>query len=267
MPTTVGSPSDRLAARWLSREGTDLPSPSTAAQQLLADRLGARRRANLVTASSAAIGTALLVPALSFSGDPQWRQEFYRRYLLLGIMIAVGLLLAQALVDRADRRIAAGLPHRVTRAERIGVRTVLGPAGTAQVLGSAGLGAGLAVVLLIDRHSSSTWIWLGWYLAATGATTARLWRVVNRPTVACDAGSLTIDERLRSLEALDSTRLLLTMWSSVPGLDLRSHSTPAFVIGMTGLMLTTVLHLNATSGRPWRRAPARAAAVPSGDHP
>ena len=104
--------------------------------------------------------------------------------------------------SRSDRQITKSLLSRVTRAQAVPARVVLGPVA----VGALGVAVALEVVitwLIALRASGGDAVAFGGGVAAVWVITLFALRVVlHRPTVAQDASSLAVDERLRALDAL-----------------------------------------------------------------
>lgn len=210
------------AARWLNRSG-GLSFVPREAGDLLAVRLAARRRI-LVRSIPAGIGlfaTMFVLFVLFVHEDGRFAKglalsELDRRRVLVmggffGLIIAYKALM-QFFVNRGDRRILAALPRPVGRVGVPPVTVVLGRLRTASLVV---LGVLLAVRAAAAwatgpaPHAVAVTLLLLVCLGFSGVTVAL---ALRRPTVAVDAASLAIDERLRSGEVFASaTPLFLTL--------------------------------------------------------
>ncbi len=203
------------AATWLKRHGVPEQAPS----HLLAARLRARRRL-----AAPVIGLAAALAVGIVFGSAQLRPDDYRRSVAPRIVTEFVVILAIVgltwwwlrAVRRADLKIGAALPRRVTRPTRAGYPQVLGRHRL--VIGAIGYGGSFAlglVALALARTGADravAGVLLAGLAVLTMLTTAELVEIVRRPAVAEDALTLAVDDALR----VDEARGIVT--SSIPAL-------------------------------------------------
>ncbi len=203
------------AATWLKRHGVPEQEPSP----LLAARLRARRRL-----AAPVICLALALAAGIVFGASQLRLDDYRRSIAPRIVTEFAVILAVVgltwwwlrAVRRADVKIGAALPRRVTRPIRAGYPQVLGRHRL--VIGAIGYGGSFVlglVALALARTGADraiAGVLLGGLAVLTTLATVELVEIVRRPAVAQDALTLAVDDALR----VDEARGIVT--SSIPAL-------------------------------------------------
>ncbi|PZG30996.1 hypothetical protein C1I98_30615 [Spongiactinospora gelatinilytica] len=215
----------RLAGHWLAQHGLTGARPTP----LLAARLAVRRRVRLV----AQLTPAVLIVASALAARPVFDGPQARRPLpLLALTtLVIGLLLAQALLDRwvrrVDRRAGAALPRRVAHPIRLGRRAVLGRPYTVFVVAAfAGAMAlpGSALAIPDPTVRQLAVVVLIGQLGATAIFTMQLRHLLRRPVVAEDEDSLTADVIMRVEDARDlttpnvqSSLPMVLMFGAAPG--------------------------------------------------
>jgi hypothetical protein len=242
----------RRAQRWLTQSG-GLSGLSPAAFDLLTRRLAARYRARwqcaplfvlagVVLASTFVDGHAL--------GTGGWGRSFAARALTAYAVLSVETLLADALTRWAERGIAQTLPSRVSRGTAVPVAMMLGRRRTAFVLAALGLEAMLAVIVLVMRPGWLEWTYLAAFLAASWLVAVGVRQAAARATIAVDALSLAIDERLRSDEAFQATGPLLLLLAAFPSsLAFDNGTTSLGLVWAAATVIILVLRLRADIDR------------------
>jgi hypothetical protein len=202
------------AGAWLAGHGlTDVrPTP------MLATRLAVRRRARL--AASVLLGAFILGAALTYTAGLADGAASYRPWSLLALTaMVVGLVLAQALLDRwvrkVDRRVGATLPRRAAHPVRLGWRTVLGLPRVAFTATTFAFGIALALGALtvpepLARYAAVILL-IGLSGIAVGAV-VQLRHVLTHPIVADDEASLTADVIMRVEDARE-VAMPTVVWS------------------------------------------------------
>lgn len=257
--------------RWLTRYGSDLPGLSEDARSLLDARLAATQRARWPLAVAAVVGVPMFVRGSInlFSDDPDGRYAYARWFVATIVVLQVGGLAAQALARRADARIAAGLSQRVARGQYLSLADVLGRRALVASAVSLVLAVGWCATLFAAGTIRIAAAVSTWFLLAGAAGALGLRAAVTRPTVACDAYSLTIDERLRSQEALRPIGVLTSLWISAGMATQSAFPQPGFV--PTGIYVTvilvSVLQVVALAPRRWPAPPAALPPGPAQDAP
>jgi hypothetical protein len=184
--------------RWL---GLDEPDLSPEARDLLLVRKAVRRRATIRVTPLVAIALALFAYGLHGGWtDPVEHQVRWPLQACATILI-VALMLWRATVGRDDQRAGRGLTHRVSRAIVPPLRTVLGRGPIAGLVLAALLTPAMAAALFVRHPGTTAWLFTiaaaaSWLFAAAG-----LARAHARPTIAVDAFTLIVDDRLRSFDA------------------------------------------------------------------
>ena len=249
---------DRRVEKWLANSG-GLPPVAGEARELLVRRLAARHRAGWICAPLnllAAIVLASAAQSLWADREDVWRQVFIGRYMGTLVLMAAANALFLTLTRQAEARIAESLPRRATRGTYISVWIVLGRPATAAVIA--------ATTWLVLRVGVMVWAGPGWlvvtYLvglvASGGLAVFGLHRAATRATIAVDPMSVTIDERLRTEEALKATRLVYSLAIAASPAIMRD-SAPHWLdlLEFAGFFAFLGLQMRAEPHRPWRRGP------------
>ncbi|UUN24993.1 hypothetical protein [Streptomyces sp. FIT100] len=193
---------------WLAGHGlTDVPPTP-----LLARRLAVRWRARL--ASQILLAAFIIAIALIYVGERSAGAAgdgsgAYRNWsLLLLTAVVVGLVLAQALLDRwvrrVDRRAGAALPRRAAHLVRLGWRTVLGWPRAAFAAATFAGALALAIGALATRDSTARYAAVILLIALCGVAAGvvvQLRHILTHPVVADDEDSLTADIIMRVEDA------------------------------------------------------------------
>jgi hypothetical protein len=243
MVTTQWRGRDLRTDRWLARYGSDLPAVSEEAWSLLSVRLAAVRQTRwpLVVAGGFGVPMFAWGSIALFSDAPDSHETYARWFVATIVVLQIGGLAAQALARRADARIAASLPQRVARGAHVRLSDVLGRRALIASSVSLALALGWCTLLFALGAVRLATALLTWFLLAGTACALAVRAAATRPTVACDACSLTIDERLRSQEALRPVGVLTSLWISA---SMASQTTSAQGLpgyAPTGLYLTVIL--------------------------
>jgi hypothetical protein len=248
--------------RWLKTAGSGI-EPSDQAWGLLSLRLAARRRAALRCAPLLLVALGFLASTVFPTADlgtAEWGRRFAVRYLMTIGCVAVATIVGGLLGDAAERKIAAGLPRRVTRAAVVPIRILLGGVRSIFVVTAAALEAASAVALLIVHAGWLAQVYLAAICAIDAWVAVALWRAARRPTIALDASSLAIDERLRSLDAHAAGGPLYLVQVAFPA-SLVFDSTPRWFgpPWVAEFAVVSGLWFWAQLRDPWRAANSRAA--------
>jgi hypothetical protein len=256
----TNSRSYRRTQRWLAASGVGIEL-SDQAWGLLSLRLAARSRAVLWCAPLflAAVGSLgwAAVPTAE-SGTPAWDRRFAACFLLAIGCLAVATIVGNLLGGAAERRIAAGLPRRVSRAAAVPLRVILGGVRCIFLVTAIVLEAASAVTLLITHAGWLAPVYLAAVCAIDAWVAVVLRRAANRPTIALDASSLAIDERLRSLDAFSAAGPLYLLQLAFPA-SLIFHATPQWLPlpWLVEFAIVSGLWILAQVSNPWRAASSR----------
>ena len=171
------------------------------------------------------VSWVLMVPAVAVVVALLYRQQLedtrtaaldyygFRTGLPIALFGLAVLVLAETR-RRLDRRIAARLPTRVSRAERVPVLTVLGRVRAAYLIAAIVLDTALGGALFMPGHPylyAYRWGFVVSLLCCIASTGLGVAREVRRPAIAVDPVSLTIDERMRSQEAFTAAAPLMIL--------------------------------------------------------
>jgi hypothetical protein len=261
MRATKISRDDRRAQRWLTRSG--MPGPiSPAAWDLLAPRLSVHARTTRMLIALVAVVVAAWVPLVMWgqlgpAGDPRWSDEFATRWFVLLVIVDLLALAAKEVNARADRALARSLAHRVTRAEAVPLRVILGRVRSAFLVSAVTLDAAIAIAISFVHAG-----WLGWgypiaVLVAGAIVAVGIARDRARPTIAVDPVSLAIDERQRAQDVfLNLQQLVYLPMIALPALSASAKPTLWLVPLMLGIFSVLVaLSAWAGSSPPWGQRP------------
>lgn len=206
----------RWTQRWLEQNGHGLQALDARTFELLRRRLAARRRALLAVGVAAvvAVGAVVWLATITIAtrgddGATPWSAT--AGWLLAAPVVAmvVGGALQSVVEARSDREIAATLPGRLARSERVRIAEV---AGRRVVVSGAVTTVVAAVLTGVTWAAAPGWpavtVTATTVLAALGAG-ARIWWALDRPTVACDPVTLTLDERIRRADVVQGAQLLV----------------------------------------------------------
>jgi hypothetical protein len=242
MATTQLQGQGHRTDKWLARYGSDLSGVTEPARSLLDARLAAARRARWPLAVAAVVAVPVFAwgSFALFSDAPGGHGTFGRCFVAAVVVLQLAGLSAQALAHRADARIAAGLSRRVARGAHLTLIDVLGRRALVASTISFALALGWCTTLFAWGAVRVATALTIWFLLAGTATAWSVRAAVTRPTVACDAYSLTIDERLRSQEALRSVGVLTSLWISA-AMATQDSAVQLPEFAPTGIWATVVL--------------------------
>lgn len=265
----MGATDVQRAQQWLDRTG-GLPAVPAVAGDLLTRRLAERRRLGRRWVLPAGAVAALLLlwtlvdTLVSGPTDHRAWQHFAYRYV--GVIAVLGLARLGVLgsVARAERRLAAGLPERVSRGRQVPLREVLGPARWRYLLVALGLEAAGAVALVLVDGGWLAALYVPLLVGVLVLVAVGVRLAVDRPTVAVDAVSLAVDERLRSEEVLLAVApLSLVVFAFPPVLVAQAPAAwLALPWGVCGIGLA-VLWAVVQARQPWT-SPGRGPSAPVG---
>ncbi len=255
----------RRAEVWLRRSG-GMTQVSPAAWELLVRRLAERRRVGLLCLLPAGVVAGVLIAwsaaevLLTPTTTIAWPHAYAYLYGVVLAVLGMAEITWEELVARRDRRLAAELPGRVSRSHRVPLRAVLGPLRTAFLGLALGVETAIGAALL---GTGPGWLVRSYLVAFTGLcglVLLGLRRALGRATVAVDATSLALDERLRSEEVFAAIGPLYLFLLALPA-PLFAQSAAGWLIlpWSLGGMVLLVLHAVARSRHPW---PSVAVQVP-----
>lgn len=256
----------RRARRWLGYSG-GLAYITPEAFDLLVQRLYVRRRLAWIFTPPVLVAFAALawlVVSSPSAKDSQlsWSREF-AALELVNLAVVLGLrLLTEQVAARTDRDLAARFEHRVTRAERVPMRVTLGRVRGVFVLAAVTLQGALGIALIVAREGWLAFTYLAGFSVMCLLVTLALRRSVNRPTIAVDAFSLALDERLRAEEAFASTGPLMVFLWAFPLVALGPRLEWLATMWLVCQTLIMVLWLWAQNSRPWPTTPGELVIAP-----
>lgn len=207
MTTNVSERDVGRAVRWLSRNRWPLPFPREAGD-LLATRLAVRNR--IKNGALAVLGAIVL---LTFIWDitstaPATEQEAaaslregrlvrFAFFCLPSLLFLAGLRAAVVV----DRRIAQGLPQRMSRTATPPALVVLGRVRAVVLAAVVVLGGASCTAVWMTQPMAFAVTVTVLVFVAVGFSLLGVRTALRRPTVAFDVLTLALDERLRSEEA------------------------------------------------------------------
>lgn len=256
----------RRAERWL-RRSKGFWEVSPAAVELLAARLEARQRGvvrwvvlPLVALLIAPVWLMATVDVPDSSAGLEALRAMHRTFGWMALALAVGLslvlLAATERVRRSELRIGAGLQPRVARAKQVPWWVMLGRGAVALCVLGVPLQIAVAVASVAAGAGQFAWGYAAAVVVVAALAGAGVQRVTDRPTLAVDADSLAIDDRLRTE---DSVRCLACIPQLVfpvvwfPMLDVGAGW--LFPLWMGVAVAVWGLWLWAISSRPWKNTP------------
>jgi hypothetical protein len=236
--------------KWLV-ENADGLWPSWAARDIMRERLRARSRAPRVAGAAALVvlvGWAMFAEFYLNRGHnldkvgPLWQGAFTAAFL--GVL-AFGKFLS---ASRADRKIAAGLPRRLSRSAASSVRSLLGTARYTYVIVSVPLGLAAVVTGAVVAGGVAEFD-VSLAVLLYGSMAVGLFGITRRLTVAGDPSALSLDERVRSVDAYRCVRL-----AGVPvlfGLLPQQNGLSMFLSSISAVVVIP-LFIWAEKSPPWR---------------
>jgi hypothetical protein len=256
----------RRARRWLGYSG-GFTYITPEAFDLLVQRLDVRRRLAWIFAPPLLlVATALLWPVVSSSSanhSQLWQTGEFAAVVVVIVAAVLGLrLLSDQLAARVDRDIAARFAHRVTRAERVPVRVTLGRVRGVFVLAAMTLHAAMGIALIVAGEGWLALTYLAGLSAICVLVLLGLRHSANRPTIAIDAPSLALDERLRAEDAFASTAPLMVFVWAFPLQALGPRLGWLATMWFVCLTLINALWLWAQNSKPWPRTPGEPVIAP-----
>jgi hypothetical protein len=246
---------ERDAERWLTRSGGLGFAPS-GARYLLVLRLRARRRAGWICFPLVLLSVVLLVSL--FLSTPAFADDAQSQWFVGGDLLVVGLLVGSValiteLAHRGEARIPVPPELRVARDD---------PAPLWQILGRVRLAvAAITMTFQVAFGAALIWahlVWIGalyvigvlvvWAISALSVA-----RTVRGASIAVDAFSLAIDERLRSQDAFNVTGPPAVMLLIFPAFTLLEKVPPGLAkVWILGLLALQGLWLWAQARPPWK---------------
>jgi hypothetical protein len=194
--------------------------------------------------------------------------------LVAYLLVSALAVLIYGRISSAERGIGRTLPQRVSRGTAVNVPTMLGWARTTCLVTTVTAEAGLAVALLSVGTGWVPWTYLAAFTVTCGFVAVGVRQSATRATIAVDAFSLTIDERLRSEDAFAATGPLYVWMFAFPFETVARTGRPWLDLLWLGVFVgVSALRVWGAARRPWPSSTPRGwwspptAAAPSGDHP
>jgi hypothetical protein len=237
-----------------------MPGLSPAAWALLVARLRCRTRAVktviLALVVTVAGSVAIAVWLWSMRSWPGWvRSPGTTTAIGFGLLDLL-MLGARELAARAENALAVTLPHRVGRAQAVPLRVILGPVRKVFLLTSLTLAAVLVVAIPFAHADRYAWTYAFVFAGAMAAVLIQIRRSLTRATIAIDATSLAIDERLRAQEVLTAMMPLSAMFYVPMGLSTWPlPSTWFLLLWAFSTAATMGLWVWAAAQPPWQSSP------------
>jgi hypothetical protein len=274
----------RRLDRWMSvsmQAGDDVTLSFDAAT-LMFDRLDARRCAarwclpalivGLVVAWAADFGPyGSTCTNCTAYYDGHATQEVLRLSLRHDLIDAVGVILVLGslvvwgfLVQRLEQRVARTLLRRTSSTSRHTILSVLRPAGVGFAVLLIGYDATGTVDLFRVGDGSGAWVLLTSFLVCLALAGLALARIASRAAIAIDPTTLSLDERLRSAEAMFALTSLMGIGYLYSDLSSASNATDALSNFHMAGGLAVVLYAICRIQRRWRppASPTPAALAP-----
>lgn len=153
---------------------------------------------------------------LGESDQARWARQFGIKLFVLIVIVTLATIAVGEINTRAERAMARGVAHRISRAEAVPLRVILGPVRSAYLAATLVLQAAIAVAVPFASAG-----WVGWaypvaFVVVAAMVMLAITRATARMTVALDLTSLAIDERLRAQDvfgSISSLHMLLFAFS------------------------------------------------------